>query len=98
MQPKFPLATIAPRVAALLAALLLLAACAGPAMKKDIVRFESTYAKPPAEEGILYELSNAITAEHGPDKSGFRLWKSSHLYIVPAAALLPSLQLPNLFE
>jgi putative cardiolipin synthase len=90
MQPKFPLATIAPRVAALLAALLLLAACAGPAMKKDIVRFESTYAKPPAEEGILYELSNAITAEHGPDKSGFRLLDHSYDALIARLALIDS--------
>ena len=29
--------------------ILLLAACAGPSLKKEIVRFEPTYAKPPAQ-------------------------------------------------
>ena len=90
MHPKFSLAAVAPRVAGLLAALLLLAACAGPAMKKDIVRFEPTYARPPAEQGILYELSNGITAENGPDKSGFRLLDHSYDALIARLALIDS--------
>jgi putative cardiolipin synthase len=90
MQPKFPLAAVAPRVAALLATLLLLAACAGPAMKKDIVRFEPTYARPPAEQGILYELSNGITTGHGPDRSGFRLLDPSYDALIARLALIDS--------
>jgi putative cardiolipin synthase len=90
MHPKLPPAVVALRVAALLAALLLLAACAGPAMKKDIVRFEPTYAKPPAEKGILYELSNGITTGHGPDKSGFRLLDPSYDALIARLALIDS--------
>jgi len=90
MHPKLSLAAVALRVAALLAALLLLAACAGPAMKKDIVRFEPTYAKPPAEKGILYELSNGITTGHGPDKSGFRLLDPSYDALIARLALIDS--------
>ena len=90
MHPKLSLAAVALRVAALLAALLLLAACTGPALKKDIVRFAPTYAKPPAEKGILYELSNGITTRHGPDKSGFRLLDPSYDALIARLALIDS--------
>jgi len=60
------------------AASVLLAACAGPALKKELIRFDPSYAKPPAEHGILYELASGITREHGPEASGFRLLDHSY--------------------
>ena len=69
---------------------LLLAACAGPALKEDIVRFEPTYAKPPAEEGLLYELAHDVTSEHGPEKSGFRLLDHSYDGLIARLALIDS--------
>lgn len=45
--------------------LVLLAACAGPQMKDEIVRFEPSYAKPPAENGPLARMAGTITADHG---------------------------------
>ena len=69
---------------------LFLAACAGPALKKDIVRFEPTYAKPPAEEGLLYELARGVAAVHGPEKSGFRLLDHSYDGLIARLALIDS--------
>jgi len=69
---------------------LLLTACSGPGLKKDIVRFEPTYAKPPAEDGILYELARGVTAAHGPEKSGFRLLDHSFDGLIARLALIDS--------
>jgi putative cardiolipin synthase len=73
-----------------LGALLLLAACSGPSLRDEIVRYEPTYAKPPAQEGLLYELANGITSEHGAEKSGFRLLDKSYDGLVARLALIDS--------
>jgi len=78
------------RVLVGLGTLLLLTACAGPSLKKEIVRFEPTYAKPAAQEGLLYELSNAITSEHGDHRSGFRILDRSHDGLAARLALIDS--------
>jgi len=70
--------------------LLLLTACSGPSLKDEIVRFEPTYAKPPAQEGLLYELSNAITSEHGAETSGFRILDKSYDGLMARLALIDS--------
>ncbi|MCW8871424.1 MAG: phospholipase D family protein [Xanthomonadales bacterium] len=69
---------------------LLLAACAGPSLKKEIVRFEPTYAKPPAETGILHELASGVTREHGEEFSGFRLLDHSYDGLAARLALIDS--------
>jgi len=60
-----------------LLALLLLAGCAGPKMKDEIIRSEPGYARPPATEGILADMANSIFTKHGPEHSGFKLLDSS---------------------
>ena len=69
---------------------LLLSACAGPSLKKEIIRFDPTYAKPPAETGILYELAGGITREHGPESSGFRLLDHNYDGLLARLALIDS--------
>jgi len=69
---------------------LLLTACSGPSLKDEIVRFEPTYAKPPAQEGLLYELSSAITSEHGAETSGFRILDRSYDGLTARLALIDS--------
>ena len=91
MLPRHCIAARARQSALLLAVMaLLLTACSGPALKKDIIRFEPTYAKPPAEEGILYELARGVTAEHGPETSGFRLLDHSYDGLIARLALIDS--------
>jgi putative cardiolipin synthase len=88
-----PFSSTAARGAGLLlvtAITLLLSACGGPAMKKEIVRFEPTYAMPPAETGLLYELASGITREHGPETSGFRLLDHSVDGLTARLALIDS--------
>jgi putative cardiolipin synthase len=71
--------------------ILLLAACSGgPSLKDEIIRFEPTYAKPPAQEGILHELATGITAEHGQEASGFRLLDHSFNALSARLALIDS--------
>ncbi|MEN8205916.1 MAG: phospholipase D family protein [Pseudomonadota bacterium] len=60
-----------------LLALALLAGCAAPKMKDNIIRPAPDYAKPPATEGVLADMANAIFSEHGPEYSGFKLLDSS---------------------
>jgi putative cardiolipin synthase len=69
---------------------LVLAACAGPSLKKDITEEDASYAKPPAAEGILWELANEITVRHGPEHSGFRLLDTSFDSLVARLALIDS--------
>jgi len=69
---------------------LLLTACSGPSLKDEIVRFEPTYAKPPAQEGLLYELSSGITSEHGAETSGFRILDKSYDGLTARLALIDS--------
>jgi len=72
------------------AAILLLAGCAGAGLKQELVRFEPTYAKPPAEEGLLHGLASGITREHGPETSGFRLLDHSYDGLAARLALIDS--------
>jgi putative cardiolipin synthase len=92
MFSRFFSAAAAARGARLLlaATALMLAACAGPSLKKEIIRFEPSYAKPPAEEGLLYDLANGITSQHGPETSGFRLLDRSYDGLVARLALIDS--------
>ena len=85
-----------PRAAGALLALagmalaLLLAGCAGPSLKDDIVRHEPSFASPPASEGVLWELADAVMSEHGPDRSGFRLLDGSYDGLAARLALIDS--------
>jgi putative cardiolipin synthase len=56
---------------------LLLAGCAGPALKDDIQRDPPSFSAAPAEQGPLYEIASAIQEEHGDDWSGFHLLDDS---------------------
>lgn len=52
---------------------LLLAGCAGPALRDDIQRDPPSYSAPPAEQGALHDIATAIRREHGETYSGFHL-------------------------
>jgi len=56
-----------------LLALMLLAGCAGSRMKEEIIPSTPGYARPPATEGVLSEMSDSIFKEYGPEHSGFKL-------------------------
>ena len=73
-----------------LLALALLAGCAGPKMKDEVIRPAPEYAKPPATEGILADMANAIFMEHGSEHSGFRLLDSSMDALLWRIALIDS--------
>ena len=60
-----------------LLALSLLAGCAVPKLKDEIIRSAPGYAKPPATEGVLAAMANDIVNEHGPEYSGFKLLDGS---------------------
>jgi len=75
---------------AFITGILLVTACAGPALKQEIIRFEPTYAKSPAKQGILYELAEDITSNHGPESSGFRLLDHSYDALLARLALIDS--------
>jgi len=68
----------------------LLAACAGPSLKKEIVRFEPSFAKPPATQGLLWELADGVTRDHGLEASGFRLLDHSYDGLIARLALIDS--------
>lgn len=74
----------------LLVAALFLAACAGPSLKKEIIRDDPSYSKPRATAGILRELADAVTSEHGVEYSGFRLLDSSYDGLNARLALIDS--------
>jgi putative cardiolipin synthase len=57
---------------------ILLAACAGPSLREDIIRDDPTYASPPATEGVLAQMVSNIFAEHSPEHSGFKLLDKSY--------------------
>jgi putative cardiolipin synthase len=59
------------------AALLLVAGCAGPGIKKDIGQAEPDFASAPTTSGPLAELARDIENIHGAGTSGFRLLDSS---------------------
>ena len=66
----------------------LLAACAGPSLKDEIVRNEPTFAQPPAREGLLWEIADGVMREHGADASGLRLLDSSYDALAARLALI----------
>jgi len=73
-----------------LLALVLLAACAGPSLRKDIYRFEPTYASAPATDGILAEIASDIMKTHGSEHSGFKLLDESYDGLAWRLALIDS--------
>jgi putative cardiolipin synthase len=75
-----------------LIAALALAACAGPAIRDDVARPEPTYARAPAESGLLSDIAAAVAAHHGPSTSGFRLLSTSHDALLWRLALIDSAQ------
>jgi phosphatidylserine/phosphatidylglycerophosphate/cardiolipin synthase-like enzyme len=92
MKSVFPWAAPVKRGAgvAMAATALMLVACAGPSLKKETIRFDPSYAQPPAEEGLLYDLANEFTSEHGPETSGFRLLDPSYDALTARLALIDS--------
>ena len=69
--------------------LLLLTACAGPALKDDIHRPEPSFAKPPAATGILAESARRLDGA-GDSVSGFRLLDGSREALEWRLALIDS--------
>lgn len=69
---------------------MLLAACAGPSMRDEIVRDAPTYASPPASDGILAKLANDIFAKHGSEYSGFKILDTSYDALFWRLALIDS--------
>jgi cardiolipin synthase C len=67
-----------------------LCACAGPQLQKDIERPEPSYARPPATSGVVAEIAERVHAEHGPDYSGFHLLDGSHEALSWRLALIDS--------
>jgi putative cardiolipin synthase len=81
---------IKPRPILLAAVVAFAAACAGPSLKDDIVREEASFAKTPATEGILWEVTNDIMVEHGAEHSGFKLLDTSYSGLAARLALVDS--------
>lgn len=50
---------------------MLVAGCAGTALKQEVVRPAPSYARPPATEGVLAAMAARIAVEHDPESSGF---------------------------
>jgi len=71
-------------------ALLLLPGCSGTSLRKDYQRDPPSYAKPPAQSGILAEISAAITTTHGAGFSGFMLLDGSKDALMQRLALIDS--------
>lgn len=69
---------------------LLLTACGGPTLKKDIERDAPTFAAPPAEHGPLFDIAATIASVHGADHSGFRLLHASRESLDWRLALIDS--------
>jgi putative cardiolipin synthase len=69
-------------------AALLLAGCAGPSLKDDIVRQEPTFAQPPAQQGLLWEIADGVMREHGADASGLRLLDGNYDALAARLALI----------
>ncbi len=53
--------------------LLILSACANPQLRDEIHWPEPSFAKSPAESGILADMARAVTSAHGEQHSGFKL-------------------------
>ena len=67
-------------------------ACAGPAIRDDIPRPQPTYAKAPAETGLLSEVAEQVANRHGPGNSGFHLLSASRDALLWRLALIDSAQ------
>jgi len=65
------------RLTIMLTVTLLLAACASPSLRDEIIRYDPSYAKVPATKGVLAEMADEIFIAHGTDHSGFRLLDNS---------------------
>lgn len=70
--------------------LVLLAACTGPSLRKDIYKFDPTYASPPATEGILAEIASNVLETYGSEHSGFKLLDESYDSLALRLALIDS--------
>ncbi len=73
-----------------LAAFLLLTACAGPSLREDRVEKAMSYARPPADSGILREVADDIMGRHGDDHSGMLLLDDSQFALTARLALIDS--------
>ncbi|MBL8659443.1 MAG: phospholipase D family protein [Rhodospirillales bacterium] len=73
MRKSIPFATLA----AAIACLMLVAGCAGVSLRRDAIRPEPTYARPPATTGVLADMARRIAVEYGPDASGFKVLDGS---------------------
>jgi putative cardiolipin synthase len=70
---------------------LLIAGCSSSAgLKEEIVKSPDSFALPPAETGLLAELSSQVTDEHGEEYSGFRILDGSHAGLYWRLALIDS--------
>jgi len=68
----------------------LLASCSGPSLKDEVVRYEPSFASPPAQEGLLWDLADGVMREHGAEASGFRLLDGSYDSLAARLALIDS--------
>lgn len=68
----------------------LLSACASPSLREDRAPLEPSFAKPPSEQGILWEMADGIMTEYGPEHSGFLLLDGSKLALQARLALIDS--------
>lgn len=73
-----------------IALVLLLSACSGAHLKEEIQRFEPTFAKAPAQTGVLAIMAKSIMSEHGEEYSGFKLLDSSYDGLAWRLALIDS--------
>ncbi|MEE4174948.1 MAG: phospholipase D family protein [Xanthomonadales bacterium] len=78
------------RTAVLLCVVVLLTACAGPALKENRQPPPPGHALPPATEGVLADMAQRITATHGEDRSGFYLLDGSYDGLAWRLALIDS--------
>ena len=70
--------------------LLTITACSSGSIRKDATRPEPSYAQPPATSGVLADIAQAITAEHGEHHSGFHLLDGSREGLQWRLALIDS--------
>jgi len=68
----------------------LLAACSGPSLKDEVLRYEPSFARPPAQDGLLSDLAGGVMQEHGAEASGFRLLDGSYDSLAARLALIDS--------
>lgn len=80
--------SIVVRAPAIAVLILLLAACAGPSLKQELLRDPPSYARPAATTGALHELADRVQQQHGADHSGFRLLDRSDDALAARLALI----------